>query len=150
MKGCFCSPNIASVSLELPRCDFFCFRLLTKETEGIKYGNLFVLIDVNFASGIKNINFGFTLTPICVSTVYSVLSRVLWEKKITGVLLGWDSNPRKVLFVFLTLNQTPSSVPLGSFQFWYCKTKNSGPVNYLSYKPCAIVDPPPPKKKINK
>ena len=38
---------------------------------------------VKFASGIKNINFGvfFTHTPMCVnSTVYSVLSRVLWKK----------------------------------------------------------------------
>ena len=36
-----------------------------------------VLIDVKFASGIKNINFCFfTHTPIC-STVYSVLSRVM-------------------------------------------------------------------------
>ena len=25
------------------------------------------LIDVKFASGIKNINFGFTLTPMCVT-----------------------------------------------------------------------------------
>ena len=30
--------------------------------------NIVDLIDVKFASGIKNINFGFTLTPICVST----------------------------------------------------------------------------------
>ena len=30
-----------------------------------------------FASRIKNINFGFPHTPMCVSTVYSVLSRAL-------------------------------------------------------------------------
>ena len=30
-------------------------------------------------------------TPMCVSTVYSVLTRVLW-KQITGILLEWDSN----------------------------------------------------------
>ena len=30
------------------------------------------------ASGIKNIYFGFTHTQMCVCTVYSVLSRVLW------------------------------------------------------------------------
>ena len=36
----------------------------------------------------------FTPTPMCVCTVYSVLSRVLWRKKYTGMLLGWDSNPR--------------------------------------------------------
>ena len=29
--------------------------------------------DVKFASGIRNINFGFTHTPMCVSTIYSVL-----------------------------------------------------------------------------
>ena len=32
-----------------------------------------VLIDGKFASGITNINFGFTLTMMCVSTVYSIL-----------------------------------------------------------------------------
>ena len=38
------------------------------------------------------INFGFTLTPMCVSTVYSVLPESC-EQSITGILLGWDSNP---------------------------------------------------------
>ena len=37
---------------------------------------------------------------MCVSTVYSVLSRVLW-KNITGILLGWDSNPRFVSYLFI-------------------------------------------------
>ena len=32
-----------------------------------------VLIDGKFASGITNINFGFTLTMMCDSTVYSIL-----------------------------------------------------------------------------
>ena len=34
---------------------------------------------------------------MCVSTVYSVLPRVLC-KNITGILLGWDSNPRPLQF----------------------------------------------------
>ena len=37
--------------------------------------------------GIKNINLVFTHTPMCASTVYLVLSRVLW-KNIIGMLLG--------------------------------------------------------------
>ena len=58
--------------------------------------------DVKFASGIKTFIFLFIFylffhTPMCVSTVYSVLSRVLW-KNITGMLLGWDSNPRPLQF----------------------------------------------------
>ena len=37
-------------------------------------GNI-ITIDVKFASGIKNINFGlYPYTPMCVSTVYSVLT----------------------------------------------------------------------------
>ena len=37
--------------------------------------DLIVLIDVKFALGIKNIHFGFyPYTPMCVSTVYSVLT----------------------------------------------------------------------------
>ena len=47
--------------------------------------------------GFKQICFFTHCTPMCVSTVYSVFSRGLW-KKITGILLGWDSNPRPLQF----------------------------------------------------
>ena len=41
------------------------------------------MIDVKFASGIKDINFCFFAhTPMCVSTVYSVLSRVSTERTV--------------------------------------------------------------------
>ena len=33
---------------------------------------------------------------MCVSAVYSVLSRVPWKKNITGMLLGWDSRRQSV------------------------------------------------------
>ena len=45
------------------------------------------VIDVQFASGIKIINFGFTLTPMCV-LMYFPPSPV--KTKITGILLGWE------------------------------------------------------------
>ena len=61
---------------------------------GFRLKNLLkFIIDVKFASGIKNINFVFYHTPMCVSTVYSVLSPESCEKNITGMKLGWDSNP---------------------------------------------------------
>ena len=45
-----------------------------------------------------NLHLVFTHTPMCVnSTVYSVLSRVLWKKNITGMLLGWDKKNTYVL-----------------------------------------------------
>ena len=37
----------------------------------------------------------YLYTLMCVSTVHSVLYRVLWKK---GILLGWDSNPQPVQF----------------------------------------------------
>ena len=42
-------------------------------------------------------------TPMCVSTVYSVLSRALWTKN-TVILLGWDLNwwPLQILEQCLT------------------------------------------------
>ncbi len=44
--------------------------------------------------GIKNNILVFTTHRCVISTVYSVLSNALWKKtKITGILLGWDSNP---------------------------------------------------------
>ena len=47
------------------------------------------LINVKFASGIKNIIFGFyPYTPMCVSSVYSVLTRALWKNKSQGYYLG--------------------------------------------------------------
>ena len=52
-----------------------------REISGFKIkGSLCDLWDVKFGSGIKHINFGLTLTPMCVSTVYLVLSWVLWTK----------------------------------------------------------------------
>ena len=44
--------------------------------ESREHENKFIA-DVKFASDLKNINFVFTHTPMCVSTVYYVLSRVL-------------------------------------------------------------------------
>ena len=58
----------------------------------------YVLKDVKYASGIENIHFRFyPYTPMCVSTEYLVLS-LSSVKKITGILLGWDSSPRSLQF----------------------------------------------------
>ena len=53
------------------------------------------LLDVKFATGIKNIiiSFGFyPYAPMCVITVYSVLSRVLRKKSEPYYSVGYDVN----------------------------------------------------------
>ena len=42
--------------------------------------------------------FDLTHTPICVITLYNQYFPKSWEKNITGMLLGWDSNPRTLRF----------------------------------------------------
>ena len=53
------------------------------------------IIDVKFASGIKNIQLGCTQTLISVLALCILPSSV---KKIIGILLGWDSNSRPLPF----------------------------------------------------
>ena len=48
-----------------------------KKTAHLENKHIYVIIDVKFASGIKNINLVFTHTPMCVSTVYTGLGKVL-------------------------------------------------------------------------
>ncbi len=58
------------------------------------------LIDVNSASGIKNINLFIPLHQCVLSTVYSVLSRVLGEEKTQASHSGGDSNPSPLILSY--------------------------------------------------
>ena len=65
------------------------------ESYGLAAGNANDLIDVKFTSGIKNIHSGFyPCVHRCMLALYNQYFPESCEKKITGVLLGWDSNPR--------------------------------------------------------
>ena len=120
-----------------------------------------ITIDVKFALWIKNIHFGFYTYTDCVtvSNVYSVLSPSHVEKNITGMLLGWDSNPRpleqcltnyttKIVHVArgssmmfwqrVCVFQIPSSNihSIGRYVllFYYMYTQSSLPIVFVDYK----------------
>ena len=66
----------------------------------------------NKINSTTNVNFGFTHTPMCVSTLCSEPSRALW-KQITRTLLGWGSNPWPLQFKSSVLPTTSPRSPGG-------------------------------------